>query len=112
MKRFFFSILVVIGFAAQLCASSDIIADKVAEILVAKVNADKETALEAVKNSPKITIDGDIFNKVTIGEDVILVGNAGIFLLGDIEVGSITNIVELRKNSVVIGNVGVAVGGG
>jgi len=111
MKKFFFSMLVVIGFVSQLHASSGALSDKVAEILVAKVDADKEVALEAVKNSPKITIDGDIFNKVTIGENVILVGNAGIFLLGDIETGSITNIVELRKNSIVIGNVGVTADG-
>ncbi len=44
MKKFFFSILVVIGFVIPLCASSDTIADKVAEILVAKVDADKEVA--------------------------------------------------------------------
>ncbi len=110
MKKFFFSILVT-SFATQHVFGSTI-EDKVAEILVAKVNADKEVALEAVSSSPKITIDGDIFNKVTIGENVVLVGNGGIFLLGDIEIGSITNIVELRKNSIVIGNVGVAVGGG
>ncbi len=110
MKKFFFSML-VIGFAAQHVLGGTI-ADKVAEVLVAKIDADKEVALEAVKRAPKITIDGAIFNKVTIGEDVVLVGNAGIFLLGDIEIGSITNIVELRKNSIVIGNVGVAIGGG
>ena len=112
MKKFLFSVLVVLGCASQSYALSGAIADKVAEVLVAKVNADKEVAIAAVKNSPKITIDGDIYNKVTIGEDVVLVGNAGIFLLGDIEIGSITNIVELKKNSIVIGNVGVAAGGG
>ena len=110
MKRLFFSVLVILSCTSQSYAFSDAVVNKIAEVLVEKINADKEVAIAAIKQSPSITIDGKVFNKVTIGEDVLLVGNAGIFLLGEIEIGSITNIVELRKNSVVIGNVGFTAG--
>ena len=110
MRKFILAIVVLVGFVSQSYALSGAVVEKIAEVLEAKINADKEVAIAAIKQSPTITIDGEVFNKVTIGEDVVLVGNAGIFLLGSIDVGSITNIVELRKNSVVIGNVGVTAG--
>jgi len=112
MNRILFGMFVVLGLSTQSYAMSDAIMNKVADILVTKINADKEVALKALASSPKITIDGEVFNHVTIGEDAVVIGNAGVLLLGDVEIGSITNIVELKKNSVVIGNAGIVVGGG
>ena len=112
MKNFLFGIVVLLGLSVQSYAMSDALINKVGDILVAKINADKEVALAAIKNSPKITIDGKVYNHVVIGEDAVLIGNGGVLLLGDVEIGDITNEVELQKNSTVIGNVGVVAGGG
>ena len=111
MKKFLFGVVILLGLSVQSYALSDAVINKVGDILVAKVNADKEVALAAIRNSPKITIDGSVYNHVVIGENAVLIGNGGVLLLGDVEIGSITNEVELKANSWVIGNVGVAVGG-
>ena len=112
MKKFLFGIILLFGLNVQSYAMSDALLNKVADILVAKIEADKEVAIAAIQNSPKITIDGKVYNHVIIGEDAILIGNGGVLLLGDIDIGDIHNEVELRQNSLVIGNIGVTAGGG
>jgi len=78
------------------------IVEKVADILIAKINADKDVAIEALKNASTITIDGEIYHHITIGERVVIISNSGGILLGDVNIGSITNIVDIKKDAVVL----------
>jgi len=112
MKKILLSVIVSLGLTVQSYAGvPEVIAGKVADILTAKINADKDVAIEALKSASTITIDGEVYNHVTIGERVIMIGNTGVVLLGDVSIGSIKNIVDIKKDAVVIGNVGVIAGG-
>jgi hypothetical protein len=112
MKNFLLGAIISIGLTIQSYAGvPEVIAGKVADILTAKINADKDVAIEALKSASTITIDGEVYNHITIGERVVMIGNTGVVLLGDVNIGSIKNIVDIKKDAVVIGNVGVIAGG-
>ena len=112
MRKIIFGAIVSLGLTMQSYAGvPEVIAGKVADILTAKINADKEVAIEALKSASTITIDGELYNHVTIGERVVMIGNTGVVLLGDISIGSVKNVVDIKQDAVVIGNVGVIVGG-
>jgi hypothetical protein len=112
MKNFLLGAIISIGLTIQSYAGvPEVIAGKVADILTAKINADKDVAIEALKSASTITIDGEVYNHITIGERVVMIGNTGVVLLGNVNIGSIKNIVDIKKDAVVIGNVGVIAGG-
>jgi len=112
MRKIIFGVILSLGLTMQSYAGvPEVIAGKVADILTAKINADKDVAIEALKNASTITIDGEVYNHITIGERVVMIGNSGVVLLGDINIGSVKNIVDIEKDAVVIGNVGVIAGG-
>lgn len=77
--------LVVVFLALSINGYAEItklLANKVADELVTKLNADKDIALIAIEHSKKIEINGTIFNHVTLGEDSILIGNGRVRIMG------------------------------
>ncbi|HIP26595.1 MAG TPA: hypothetical protein EYG80_02950 [Flavobacteriaceae bacterium] len=106
MNKVIFSGVVLCGLTVYSYAGlPEVIADKVADLLTTKINADKEVSIEALKNSLTITIDGELYNYVTINaynhvlsdERVVMVGNAGVVLLGDKNISSMKDIVDIKK---------------
>ena len=118
MKKILLSVIVSLGLTVQSYAGvPEVIAGKVADILTAKINADKDVAIEALKSASTITIDGELYNHVkiqsqtpSIGERIIMVGGTGVVFLVDINISNIKNV-DIKKDAVVIGNQGILVGG-
>lgn len=79
INKAIFLVVVFLGLSINGYAEiTKLLANKVADKLVALINADKEVALAAIEHSKKIEINGTVFNHVTYGEDSILIGNGRI----------------------------------
>ena len=107
MNKIIFSGVALFGLTiCSYAGVPEVIAEKVANIITARINVDKEIVQEALRNASTITIDGELYNHVTIAKRVIMVGNAGVVLLGDINISSVTDITDIKRDAVILGNRG------
>jgi len=85
INKAIFLVVVFLGLSINGYAEiTKLLANKVFDELVAKLNADKDVALAAIEHSKKIEINGTVFHHVTLGEDSILIGN-GRFRIMDFD---------------------------
>ena len=74
MNKIIFSGVALFGLTIYSYAElPEVIAGKVADILTAKINADKDVAIEALKNASTITIDGDVYFYTILSERMVVI---------------------------------------
>lgn len=90
---------------------SNTVNEKVSDILVSKMNVDKEVIFEKIKNAKTFVVGDKVFYYIIVDEKTVMINHQGIVVLYDINIKDIKSESQLEENSVVIGNVGVIVGG-